>query len=179
TNFSVQNNLKLDSIVNDPGYLNNKQFNVGSYRYIGFQVDVTGDYVIAGTLQSRDQPFTPGPNGQYRYSGLGGGATVLRNNAPNPNTTLYAYSLGNQENPAPNTVLGSFNTVQNFEAGVSYQLEFNSYMYHGFGGTGTLEHNSGWNVTIAPVPEPTLLGLVVGLIGTGIVARRRRASLRK
>ena len=47
-------------------------------------------------------------------------------------------------------------------------------MYSGFGGTGAIEHNSGWNINIiAPVPEPATGIMGLALCGASVLRRRR------
>jgi hypothetical protein len=176
TAFTASSNIKSASTVNDPGYVTNKQMDGGYYRYIGFSVDVTGTYQFTGFLKSRGITLSPGSNGQYGYYGLGGSASLEVNNFPNPNTMVYnAPGPGNTTDPLANTTIYSFNTTVNLTAGLSYQLNFSNYMYQGFGGTGSLEHNSGWDIALSEVPEPsTALCLFGGF--AGMCLRRSRRS---
>jgi hypothetical protein len=167
--LSGTTSLRTLGTLNDPDYLANKQVDHSAYKYIGFQVSETGSYIISGQLQMGAINNAPGGSGQYAYHGLGGGASLQLNNFPNPNTDIYTYNSGNIESPAVNSTAASFSTVQTLTAGTQYQLNFNSYMYVGFGGTGTTDHTSGWTVSVAPVPEPAGL-----LLGTPLLLALRR-----
>jgi hypothetical protein len=174
--FTSSSNYQSVSTVNDPAYSSNKQIDGGGYRYVGFTVDTPGPYVFTFQLQAGNRVSNPGSNGQYSYYGMGGSGNVEVNNFPAANTLLYSTgNTGNLGDPAPNTTGASYTTTLNLDAGVQYQLNYNSYMYSGFGGTGTIEHNSGWNVTIAPapIPEPATALLSLGL-ATSFLFRRRR-----
>jgi hypothetical protein len=175
--FTAQSNLQSIATVNDPNYIANKQFDGSNYRYIGFQVDQTANYFVSGLLTSRNVILNPGSAGNYGYYGMGGGGNVEISNFPNPNTTIYTFNVGgNIADPAANTVVYTFSTSLNLTAGVQYQLNFNNYLYSGFGGTGSIEHNAGWEFTISAnaVPEPGTIALCgIALAGVGIAFRKR------
>ena len=173
-NFSASSNLMSQATINDPGYTANKQLDGGGYRYVGFTVDTPGLYNFEFFLNTRNRVSAPGGAGQYAYYGLGGSGSVEINNFPAANTSLYnTGSTGNIGDPAINSTVASFTTTLSLNAGVQYQLNFNSYMYSGFGGTGTIEHNSGWNVNvIAPVPEPST-AMLGGVAALALLRRRR------
>jgi hypothetical protein len=175
SSFSATSNIASFASINDPTYSAGKQFDGGYYRYIGFSVDETGNYSIAGDLKSRAVTNVPGGAGNYTYYGLGGNVNLAINNFPAANTPVYSTpATGNIGDPAPNTTVFSFATTQMLTAGVQYQLTFDSYMYQGFGGTGTVTHNSGWDVSIAAIPEPSSLALSAAFIGlVGLRSRRR------
>jgi hypothetical protein len=169
--------LRSVATVNDPSYTQNKQSDGGYYRYVGFTVDQTGLYQISGSLNSLSTVLTPGPNGNYGYYGLGGNANLEISNFPAANTLVYqpAGLGGNIGDPAQNTSgLRSFTNTLTLTAGVQYQMNFNHYMYSGFGGTGTIEHNTSWDVAISAVPEPTSISLIsLGLVGAAVRLRKK------
>jgi hypothetical protein len=173
--LSLTSNLRSAATVNDPTYSANKQFNGGNYRYVGVTVDAPGDYSFTFNLGSGPRNIVSGPNGNYHYYGLGGSASVAINNFPAPNTEIYATGAsGNIGDPAPmSPTLFSRTTTLSLAPGVTYQISFDNYIYGGFGGTGTIEHNAGWAVAVAAVPEPSSAVVLAGALGL-VAARRRR-----
>jgi len=173
--LNLLSNYNSLSTVDDPNYIVNKQIDGGYFGFLGFTVDQSGIFQVSGNLSTRNIVVTPGPQGNYAYFGLGGNASLEVNNFPVENTVVYTAPVGeNIDGPVANTIVRSFSTTQFLTAGTTYQLNFGSYMYQGFGGTGTIEHNTGWNITIAAVPEPSSIAMVsLAVVGAFVTVRRR------
>jgi hypothetical protein len=112
-------------------------------------------------------------NGGYAYYGIGGG--LLRNGWRHPVWEL-AGNTGNIGDPAAG-VDRTYTSTLNLTAGTTYQLNFDSYQYGGFGGPTNASYTTGWSYSIASVPEPSRV-LLLGLGSLGLMLRRsRRAAL--
>jgi hypothetical protein len=149
----------------------NRQLNGGHYIYNAFTVDTTGQYTVTMNLNSGPNSATL--NGGYTYYGLGGDFSVT-----DGGTTVWelAGNTGNIGDPAAG-VVRTYTSTLSLTAGTTYQLNFDSYQYAGFGGPTNASYTTGWSYSIASVPEPSRV-LLLGLGSLGLMLRRsRRAAL--
>jgi hypothetical protein len=149
----------------------NRQLNGGHYIYNAFTVDTSGQYSVTMNLNSG--PNSVNLNGGYSYYGLGGDFSLT-----DGGTAIWelAGNTGNIGDPAAG-VVRTYTTTLNLTAGTTYQLNFDSYQYAGFGGPTTASYTTGWSYSIMTVPEPSRL-LLIGLGSFSLFLRRfRRAPL--
>lgn len=150
-----------------------------------FTVSTSGDYKLSGQLVSRSLLTDPGLNGKVAgWYGISGGIGLSHrandgvisslgnyeaNTSPGSNNTVYEGFVPNQE-------LYQFSQVFSMVAGDTYLLQYGNTMLSTFGGTGRLEFNSGWNLELVAVPEPTSLASIMFALIVSAVGFRFRSS---
>jgi hypothetical protein len=162
----------LDGVSWDDGA--NRQLNGSQYTYVGFTVDEPGTIMVTLKWFTGNQSVTL--NGGYGYYGLGGGGSL----AASGTAVWTAPAISDQGSPAANNpaVVTRATTVPiAVSPGVTYQLNYNSYQYAGFGGPADFTRDTGVSFSVAftptSVPEPGISS-VLALAGLALGLRRRR-----
>ncbi len=169
--LAVVTNHKTTATIVTPGITSESLSISLDQRFLGssfgtgfFTVSTSGDYILSGQLVSRDFVADPGLNGKVAGSyGISGGIGLSHMANDGTTSSLGSYeantSIGDSntvyEGFVPNRELYQFSQVFTLVAGDTYLLQYGNTMVSTFGGTGSLEFNSGWNLQLVAVPEPT------------------------
>jgi hypothetical protein len=190
--LAVVTNHKTTATIATPGITSDslsvsldQRFRGSSFVTSFFTASTSGDYQLSGQLVSRNLVADPGLNGKVAgVYGISGGVGLSHRANDGTITSLGSYeantSIGDSntvyEGFGPNQEFYQFSQVFPLVAGDTYLLQYGSSMLSTFGGTGSLEFNSGWNLQLVAVPEPTSLASIMFALIVSAVGFRFRSS---